>query len=195
MPYRYSHVRGIARFGCVVCADGDVHVCIHIFMVSHRCGVAGVCVGCVSSVYNVGAHAGVWRCPRRAGQLMAMEHVFGASPIRTPRVDFPMGATHSGLADAAADMSEVISIHLLELKHQMASELNSCDAFKYPQAIADANNGAGNNARAPRPSVTGEGAKSFARTQPDTSNWKDYCYWFFSRAKARACAGIHSVGY
>eukprot|EP00041_Stephanoeca_diplocostata_P027581 m.761641 g.761641 ORF g.761641 m.761641 type:complete len:569 (-) comp23205_c1_seq37:2234-3940(-) len=129
------------------------------------------------------------------GQLMAMEHVFGASPIRTPRVDFPMGATHSGLADAAADMSEVISIHLLELKHQMASELNSCDAFKYPQAIADANNGAGNNARAPRPSVTGEGAKSFARTQPDTSNWKDYCYWFFSRAKARACAGIHSVGY
>eukprot|EP00041_Stephanoeca_diplocostata_P027583 m.761673 g.761673 ORF g.761673 m.761673 type:complete len:76 (-) comp23205_c1_seq38:2551-2778(-) len=58
-----------------------------------------------------------------------------------------------------ADMSEVISIHLLELKHQMASELNSCDAFKYPQAIADANNGAGNNARAPRPSVTGEGER------------------------------------
>ena len=60
------------------------------------CHGTAVCGAC--TVYSLVCGCVMWGF---SGQLLAMEHVFGAQAIRTPRVDFPMGATHSGLADAS----------------------------------------------------------------------------------------------
>lgn len=51
-------------------------------------------------------------------------------------------------------MSEVVSIHLLELKHEWASQLNNCDEFRFPEAIAEANAGTKNRLAAKLQALT-----------------------------------------